>query len=121
MPSKEWLVAKERSPIADYAVYLVVRFTVCILQMLSWQSAKHVAHFLAWIVYQVDARHRRVALDNLRHAFPSRYTDTELNQMVRAVFRHFCTVVIEMVLMPRKLHIKNHKKHLMIVNHEPML
>ena len=32
-------MAKSRSRVADYAVYLLVRTLVCIIQILSWQSA----------------------------------------------------------------------------------
>jgi hypothetical protein len=62
-------MAKSRSRVADYAVYLLMRTLVCIIQILSWQSALALARALAWLLYQVDRRHRGVAADNLRHAF----------------------------------------------------
>jgi KDO2-lipid IV(A) lauroyltransferase len=114
-------VAKKRSALADYAIYLFIRFTVCVLQMLSWRAGQNVANILAWIVYMIDARHRKVAMENLRHAFPSDYTNEQLDHVVRAVFRHFCNLIIEMVLIPRKMHIKNHKKHLLPVNEKELL
>jgi KDO2-lipid IV(A) lauroyltransferase len=114
-------VAKKRSALADYAVYLVVRFAVCVLQILSWGAGRKVADVLAWIVYKADARHRRIAMENLRQAFPGWYTDEQLDRIVRAVFRHFCGLIIEMVLIPRKMHIKNHKRHLIPVNEKELL
>lgn len=114
-------MAKKRSEILDYLVYLLVRVFVCILQSLSWRAAGNVAGALAWLVYQVDARHRKVAMDNLRHAFPGRYTDAQLDRMVRNVYRHFCTLLTEIVLIPRKLHVRNHKDHLRFSNEKELL
>jgi KDO2-lipid IV(A) lauroyltransferase len=106
---------KNRSVPADFAVYLVVRLLVCVLQTLSWRLAGTFADFLAWLAYHVDRRHRRVALDNLRHAFPGRYSDEQLDALVRATYRHFALLLIEIVLTPRKLHTRNWKQHVEIV------
>jgi KDO2-lipid IV(A) lauroyltransferase len=112
---------KSRSHLADFAVYLVVRLGVCLIQMLSWDLARKLANGLAWLAYQVDKRHRQVALDNLRHAFPGRYTEAELDQLVRAVYRHFCTLLTEIILVPRKLHVCNYKNHVKLINGQTMV
>jgi KDO2-lipid IV(A) lauroyltransferase len=104
-------MAKPRSAVVDYAVYLVVRLIVCFLQALSWNAARKVAGALAWLAYRVDRRHRQVAADNLRHAFPGRFNEAELDRLVRSVYRHFCTLLIEIILMPRKLHPQNWRRH----------
>src|SRR5262249_15621381 len=65
---------------------------------------------LAWLVYHIDKRHRLAAADNLRHAFPD-LPDAVLDRRVRAVYRHFCTVAVEMMLLPRKLHPHNWREH----------
>jgi KDO2-lipid IV(A) lauroyltransferase len=114
-------VARKSSPVVDYAVYILIRIGVCILQMLSWNGARRVAAWLGWLAYTLDKRHRTVAMENLRHAFPGQYTDAQRDQMVRAVFRHFCELLTEIVLIPRKLHVCNHKKHLEVANEKPML
>ena len=105
-------MARPRSPAADYAVYLAVRLVVCVVQALAPDVARGVARGLAWLAYHVDRRHREVARDNLRHAFPSRYADAELDRLVRAVYRHFATVFVEMVHLPRKLHTNNWRRYL---------
>jgi len=109
-------VAKERSLIADYAVYLVVRLLVCFIQTLSWRLAERFAGLLAWLAYRVDHRHRLVALENLRHAFPGRYSEAELDALVRATYRHFARLLVEIILTPRKLHVRNWKQHVEIVD-----
>ena len=107
-------MARKRSAAADYAVYLVVRVVVCLLQMLTWELAGKFAGLLARLAYRVDRRHRLVALENLRRAFPGRYGDDELDALVRANYLHFARVLIEIVLTPRKLHIRNWKEHVSI-------
>src|SRR4051812_46927558 len=111
-------MAKPRNPAADYAVYLAVRLVVCVLQGLPAAGLRAVANGLAWLAYRVDARHRAVAADNLRHAFPGRYSAAELDGLVRAVYRHLCTVAVEIALLPRKLHVTNWRRHIDMVGAE---
>jgi KDO2-lipid IV(A) lauroyltransferase len=108
---------KKRSLITDYLVYLTARLVVCILQALSFESACRLAEFLAWVVYKVDKRHRQVAIENLQMAFPGQYTDDQIDRTVRGVYRHFCTVVIEFMHMPRHYHLHNYKQYTVL--HEP--
>jgi KDO2-lipid IV(A) lauroyltransferase len=97
-------MARPRSRVADYLVYLIVRVVVCILQTLSFEKARSVARGLAWLIHRVNRRHRLVALENLRHAFGDRYSETEREAMVRAVYEHFCTMLVEMLHLPRRMH-----------------
>jgi len=107
---------KQRSKVADYLVYLVVRFAVCIVQALSYGAACRLADLFAWLGYHVDRRHRRVADDNLRHAFGDQLGPAERDRVVRAVFRHFCRIVIEMIHLPRRLGVTSWKRHIELVN-----
>lgn len=105
-------MAKERSPLKDYTVYLVLRLIVMFVQCLSLDAARRFAGVLAALAYRVDRRHRLVADDNLRHAFGDRYTPEERDHLVRATYRHFCTMLLEIILLPRKLHAHNWRNHL---------
>jgi len=100
-------MAKTRSIVADYGVYLVLRIFVCVIQGLPLAAGHSFAKALAWLVYKLDKRHRQVAIDNLKHAFPGRYTDAEIDKLVRAVLRHFCTLAIEIIHLPRRFHANN--------------
>jgi KDO2-lipid IV(A) lauroyltransferase len=113
-------MSKPRSQLADFAVYLVVRFVVCILQALSFRAACGMANVLAWLVYHVDRRHRLVALDNLRHAFGDGDA-AERDRLVRAIYRHFCTMLIEIIHLPRMLHPQNWKQHMTLRNYRPAI
>lgn len=111
---------KPRSKLADFAVYVVVRAVVCFLQALSFRVSCQGAAVLAWLVYHLDRRHRLVALDNLQHAFGDGDAG-ERDRLVRAIYRHFCTVLMEIIHMPRKLHPQNWKQHVTLLNHQSIL
>ena len=105
-------MSKPRSLAVDYCVYLVVRWVVCLLQALSPGLARQVAEWLAWLVYRVDRRHRLVAFENLRNAFPEGMTQADRDGTVRGVYRHFCTLVVEIAHLPRKLHPNTWRRYL---------
>jgi KDO2-lipid IV(A) lauroyltransferase len=104
-------MSRARSRTADYAVYLLVRVFVCFLQVLSWEGSRTFARLLAWILYRVDRRHRLVADENLRHAFGEQLDERQRDAMVRAVYVHFCTMLVELIQFPRMFHIHNWKRH----------
>jgi KDO2-lipid IV(A) lauroyltransferase len=105
-------VANERNRAADWAVYVAVRLTVCLVQALSFRVACRLAGALAWLAYRVDRRHRLVADDNLRHAFPELDHPAARDRRVRDVYRHFCLLLVEMIHLPRLLHTHNWRRYL---------
>src|SRR5579885_1986839 len=104
-------MSRPRSRVADYAVYLLVRVVVCVLQALSYAAACKAAAGLAWLLYHLDRRHRLVADDNLRQAFPGRFSDAERDALVRRVYRHFCQLLIDIVHTPRRLNTANWRRY----------
>lgn len=114
-------MAKERRPALDYAVYLAVRLAVTLVQAVPPDLGRSLARLLARVAYRLDRRHREVAFDNLRQAFPGRYTDRELAAIVLGVYRHFLTLVIEIAWLPRKLHVDNWCKYIELVQADKTL
>lgn len=90
----------------DYLIYLAVRCVVCLVQMLTWRRAVQLAELLGWLAHRIDRRHRLVAVDNLRHAFPEK-DEAAIDRLVRGCYRHWIRVVIEMIRMPRTLRASN--------------
>jgi KDO2-lipid IV(A) lauroyltransferase len=95
---------KRRSRKTDYLVYLAVRIAVCVLQALPFTMACGLADLMARLLYQIDKRHRLVALENLRHAFPGEYSEAQLDLLVRKVYGHVCLMVVEIAFLPRLVH-----------------
>jgi KDO2-lipid IV(A) lauroyltransferase len=113
-------LAKPRKPVNDYAVYLLIRLVVCVLQAMSLTQARAFARFLAWLAYHVDRRHREVARDNLRHAYPDS-SESAIDRYVRAVYCHFAGVLIDIVQAPRRLHVCNGGRHIRLINCGPVV
>ena len=109
-------MSKPRCATADYAVYLVVRVILCIVQMLTLPASRRLAGMLAWLAYHVDRRHRLVADDNLRLAFADQYDARARDRLVREVYRHFCSIIVEIAHLPRKLHTDTWRRCLTLEN-----
>ncbi len=105
---KKW---KNLSPLLQGVVYLGTRLVICLFQTLSHDLARTFITILTWIAYAVDRRHRLIGLENLRQAFPGRYSEAELDAMVFATYRHFFTLLIEVTQLPRKVHRQNTGNH----------
>jgi KDO2-lipid IV(A) lauroyltransferase len=110
-------MAKPRRPAFDLAVYLAVRAVVCVLQAVPTAWAFAFAELLARLAYRVDKRHRNVAAENLRHAFPE-LAPVAIDRLVRGCYRHFVTIAVEMALLPRKLHVGNWRRYATLVRGE---
>ena len=104
-------MARKHSPVADYLIYLLARTVICIIQVLPFRLALTLADGLAYLIYHLDRRHRLVADDNLRQAFPGRYSDAERDGMVRGVYQHFCRLLMEILFMSRILQTTTWSRH----------
>ena len=113
-------MTKPRKPAVDLAVYLAVRIAVCVVQALPAAWAFAFAELLARAAYRVNRRHREVAADNLRHAFPDR-PPAAIDRLVRECYRHFAILVVELALIPRKLRIHNWRHFAALVHGDRVL
>jgi Kdo2-lipid IVA lauroyltransferase/acyltransferase len=109
------MAKKPRNRTTDYATYLAVRALVAALQTVTPRVAYAIADAFAWLVYTFVKSRRRVALENVRAAFPELVADPgAADRIVRGMFRHLMIVVVELLWLPRKLHIGNWRKHLAV-------
>jgi KDO2-lipid IV(A) lauroyltransferase len=107
-------MSKPRSRFLDFGVYLIVRGIVCVIQSIPFETACKLSRLLAWLVHRMDHRHRRVADENLRHAFAGRLTEPHRQRLVAEVYRHFCQLLIEIIHVPRRLHIRNWRRYVLL-------
>lgn len=112
---------RPRNRALDYLVYLLARLLVCVLQALSVEQSYAFARFIAALLYRFDKRHRLVGMENLRSAFGDRYTEAERDAIVRGVYLHFCTMLMEIMHIPRKLHPETWRDRITLVGHEKVL
>lgn len=76
--------------------YALVRATLWLARHVSWGAARGMGAAVGHVFYLFDARHRRIAFDNLAAAFPHR-PPAELRAVVRGVFVHFGRLLFEML------------------------
>src|SRR5262245_36687277 len=93
---------RSRSRCADYAIYLAIRLIVVVLQLIPIELALQFGRLCGWVVSHFDRRHRQVAADNLRQAFPS-LSGAEIDGLVRGTYCHACTMVVETLILMRLL------------------
>ncbi len=114
------MAEKQRKPLLDWLVYLVVRLLVCVIQAMPDGVARGFADVLAAVAYRVDTRHRKVAAENLTCAFPEK-TPAEIDQLVRGCYRHFTALVVEIAVLPKKLRVENWRRYASLVGGDKIL
>lgn len=97
--------------VVDYAVYLVVRISVCIVQAMRMETAAAAARWLAWLFARVLRIRRGVVDDNLAHAFPGLSPD-ERRRLALRMWEHLFLLVVEVAHTPRKIHHTNWRDYL---------
>ena len=114
-------MARPRRKSVDFLAYLAIRLIVCLAQMMTVEQSYSFARWLAAALYRVDKRHRLVGIENLERAFGDAYTPAERDQIVRAVYQHFCMMLMEILHIPRKLHPTTWRDRIILVGHEAVL
>lgn len=71
----------------DFLLYLAAKAMITLIQMLPLRGVARLGRAGGALFYFLDARHRRVALANLKLCFGSEKTDAELQAIARENFR----------------------------------
>jgi len=108
-------MAKRRLAV-DFAVYVAVRFFAAVIQTLPLTAGYAIARRLGRLIAFVDRRHRKVAEENLRHAFGASLTAAQRARMTLAVYEHFCKVLIEILHLPRRFRTATMKQFIHYAN-----
>jgi KDO2-lipid IV(A) lauroyltransferase len=66
------------------------------MQLLPMAVVRVLGRGLGQLAYAVDGWHRRIALENLAHAFPAR-TRRQRRRLARATFAHFGSLLLELL------------------------
>ena len=74
----------------------LVRAVTAGVSLLPMSAVRAFGHGFGRCMYWVDGFHRRIALENLASAFPSR-SDAELRALAKAMFAHFGALVFELL------------------------
>src|SRR6476646_9453210 len=76
--------------------FVAVRIVAAIMAALPMRVVRRCGALLGRIAFVVDRSHRRIALENLAGAFPSR-PPAERRALARAMFAHFGSLLLELM------------------------
>jgi len=96
--------------LGDYAVYLVVRMLICIVQAMRIETGQMLARHLAWLLADVLRVRGKLVDENLRHAFPEA-SPSARRRLARRMWEHLLLLVLEVAHAPRKIHETNWRRH----------
>jgi len=85
------------------AAYALYRGAVALMNLLTYRQAAVLGRACGRIAFHLDVRHRRAALDNLRHAFPEK-NEPERRAIARGSFATLGGVAAEMLQFGRIAH-----------------
>ncbi len=105
-------MARQRRRSVDAAVYALVRLIVCIVQALPPRWALALADFIAAALYKLVPSRRRIALENVRAAFPQIRSPQQVQGIVWGMYRHFVRGIVEGLLLYRRMHVHNWRRYL---------
>jgi len=91
-------MAKKRGFIM-YLEYYASRIAFMVFRAMPMDTALALARCISPLVYLLHARHRRVAIDNLRHAFGGEMSEREIRRIARGVYAHLVMAGVEMLRM----------------------
>lgn len=98
---------KKRPKTEDFALYLIVRLFVSVLSLLPLTVCVLMGRFFAYIAYLVDTKHRTVAEKNLRNAYGSELSESQIQEIIRLSYSHLASVGIDFIKLPRIVNSKN--------------
>ena len=112
--------AAERT-VVNWLMCTAFRLGMCIVQAIPLEMCYSFARSAGWLLARVFSRHRRLALDNLRHAFHDQYTEAQLEQLVEDVYVHFVSLGLEVAHIPRRLRDSTWRRHIQPRNQGPLV
>lgn len=76
--------------------HAMLQAVAAVVRRLPQSFATRLGHGIGWVAYRLDARHRRITLENLAATFPERSAQ-ERTRIARQVFAHFGRKLVELL------------------------
>ncbi len=99
----------------DFAVYILVRIFICLVQALPMETAARIAKGMAWLAHRVLKIRSAVVEENLRSTFPE-LSVGERDRLARRMWEHLFLLLVEIAHTPRKIHQTNWRNFLTLGN-----
>ena len=100
-----------RSKTIDFALYIVLRAFVAIIQQLPLNICMLVGRVLAYAGYLLDRKRRAIAEENLRNAYGEKLSDSQMKEIIRRSYVHLASVGIDFIKLPRIVNDNNWRNY----------
>src|ERR1700693_4921153 len=104
---RQFVSAERLRHVAEYVAFRVI---VCLVDILPLRTSSRLGETVACCVSRLLRKkltRYAVARDNIRQAFGNRYSDREIDDIIRRMWVHLFRVVVEIVQVRRKLRLYN--------------
>ncbi len=81
--------------------YLCIGLFILIVRLLPFRLGIRMGSLVGVLYYWIDAKHRRLAFDQLERAFSREKNNQQLKQIVRGLYRNIGLSLVELVCLPR--------------------
>jgi len=105
----------QSGPIVNFAQYFGARFTAMMLGLFPVNANLKTARDLGSLLYRIDRKHRKRALENLRASFPEKSPE-ELDSIAERSMQHFIELVMDVLFTTRMINIESWHRHVRLVN-----
>lgn len=104
-------MAKRRSPARDLLACMAARVLSCIMLMMPLAWSIGFTRWLSQIAFRFNRKHREIGLSNLRFALPEITEESQRVKLLRATYEHFGLMLLEMLLLTRKIRRSNWQRY----------
>jgi hypothetical protein len=87
-------------PLRDWLEYAGLSAAAWLVRQLDFSTLRPIANFIGSLVYFLDPRGRRTALQNLESAFPSKFSPAEKRRIARGSYCSFARTMLELFWAP---------------------
>ncbi|MHC4660457.1 MAG: lysophospholipid acyltransferase family protein [Planctomycetota bacterium] len=84
-----------------FVQYIIVRTVELVVQIAPDETAGMIGSLFGYITFRIDGRHRRRAIENLRHAFERQMDERRIRRLARESLVHVVTCMVEVLKFPR--------------------
>ena len=104
-------MSRNQGKAVRWSQYLAFRAVVGLSYLLGVRVCLLIAAGAGRVLFLLDRRHRRRALDHVRFAFP-RWDKGRVTRVARTSFQRIAQLGVEMIFMPRRIRAENYEAHL---------
>jgi KDO2-lipid IV(A) lauroyltransferase len=109
-----------RSGRMDYLAYMGARVMIMFVEMLSARAGYVLARAIGSVMFRLDKRHRKIAIDQLRASFPD-WSEGKIRRTAKASVQNMVCMGLELLLTPRLIRPETWRKYIRLRNMEKVV